>query len=71
MKLGTLVASLPAKKATIYTLDRGKVSRHAMSALAGDAIAAAENLRRWGVKPSVRVGFTRPTPIAGWFTTLP
>ena len=60
MKLGTLVASLPAKKATIYALDRGKVSRHAMSALAGDAIAAAENLRRWGVKPGVRVGIYAP-----------
>jgi hypothetical protein len=47
MKLGSLVASLPAKKATIYTLERGKVSRHAMAALAGDAIEAAENLRGW------------------------
>ena len=60
MKLGSLVASLPAKKATIYALERGKVSRHAMSALAGDAIEAAENLRRWGVKPGARVGIYAP-----------
>ena len=60
MKLGTLVASLPAKKATIYALERGKVSQQPMSALAGDAIAAAENLRRWGVKPGTRVGIYAP-----------
>jgi long-chain acyl-CoA synthetase len=60
MKLGSLVASLPAKKATIYTLERGKVSRHAMAALAGDAIEAAENLRRWGVNPGARVGIYAP-----------
>ena len=43
-----------------------------MPALAGDAIAPAEDLKRWGVKPGTRVGiYCAPTHIIGWFTILP
>ena len=60
MEFGALVTSLPTKKGAVYAFDRGKSTRHSFSALAKDAARAAEDLRRWGVRPGDRVGIFAP-----------
>src|SRR5580693_2389885 len=60
MNLGTVADSLPTRKAAIYCLERGKEVRHDFAALAGAVDRAAENLKRWGVKPGTRVGIYAP-----------
>jgi long-subunit acyl-CoA synthetase (AMP-forming) len=60
MEFGALVASMPTKKGAVYAFDRGKSTRHSFSALAKDAARAAEDLRRWGIRPGDRIGIFAP-----------
>jgi long-subunit acyl-CoA synthetase (AMP-forming) len=60
MKLGTLVASLPAKRGAVYCLERGKQVRLSFAELHDDVVRALANLRQWGVKPGTRVGLYAP-----------
>src|SRR5579872_6252641 len=63
MNLGGLVASLPSKKAAVYSLERGKQIRHSFADLAADVDRAAQNLKRWGVAPGARVGIYAPNSV--------
>ena len=60
MNLRSLVASLPAKKGAVYTLDAGKIVRHPYAALHDQVIRARDALRSWGVREGSRVGIYAP-----------
>jgi long-subunit acyl-CoA synthetase (AMP-forming) len=60
MNLGTLVASLPARHAAVYTLEGGKPVRYPYSLLWVDVAEAAANLRRWGARSGSRIGIFAP-----------
>ena len=63
MNLGALVASLPSKRAAVYTLERGKQSRHPFADLAVEVDRAAQNLKDWGVVLRGRVGLYAPNSV--------
>ena len=60
MDFRSLVASLPGKKASIHTFDRGKTVRHPHAALFADIADARTRLRNWGVGVGTRVGIYAP-----------
>jgi long-chain acyl-CoA synthetase len=60
MDFRSLVASLPGKKASVYTFDRGKTVRHPHAALHADVVDARTRLRNWGVGVGTRVGIYAP-----------
>lgn len=60
MDFGTLVANLPAKKAAVYTFERGKITKIPYTALAQDIAQAVQNLKRWGAGPGSRIGIFAP-----------
>jgi long-chain acyl-CoA synthetase len=60
MDFRNLVASLPGKKASVYTFDRGKAVRHPHAALHADVTDVRTRLRNWGVGVGTRVGIYAP-----------
>lgn len=64
MNFDTLVAELPAKKAAVYTYERGKTVRHPHAAIASDIAHTRAQLESWGVTPGMRVGIYAPSSYA-------
>src|SRR5581483_7589459 len=64
MQFERLLSGLSGKKGAIYTLGEGKPVRHSYADLAADVSRAQEQLRRWGIKPGVRVGMFAPNSYA-------
>ncbi|MBA2588647.1 MAG: AMP-binding protein, partial [Alphaproteobacteria bacterium] len=60
MNFRSLVATLPGKKASIYTFERGKTVRHPHAGLHADLVDARTRLRNWGVGVGTRVGIYSP-----------
>jgi long-subunit acyl-CoA synthetase (AMP-forming) len=56
MKFGEVIASLPTRKAAVYTFERGKVIKHPYALLAQDIAQALAQLRKWGAEPGSRIG---------------
>ena len=60
MKFGDVIASLPTRKAAVYTFERGKVVKHPYALLAQDIAQALAQLRKWGAGPGSRIGVFAP-----------
>ena len=60
MKFGEIIASLPTRKAAVYTFERGKVTKHPYMRLAQDIAQALMQLRQWGAGPGSRIGIFAP-----------
>jgi len=60
MEFGALVASLPSRKGSVFVFDKGKILKHPFAELAKDLARATDNLRRWGISQSHRIGLFAP-----------
>jgi long-chain acyl-CoA synthetase len=60
VELRRLIAALPAKKAAVYTYERGKAVKHPHASLSDDIARARAMLESWGVAPGMRVGIYAP-----------
>lgn len=64
MQLKSLVNGLPAKKAAIYTFERGKSGRMSHADLHAQVTRTCQALADWGVKRGTRVGIYAPNSLA-------
>ncbi len=60
MEFRSLVAGLPGRKSAIYVFERGKSTQYLHAGLFHDVTRVKDDLRRWGVKPGMRVGIYAP-----------
>jgi long-chain acyl-CoA synthetase len=61
MEITKLVARLPGRsKSSVFTFEKGQVTRRTHEAVHGDVQAACAELAAWGVRPGMRVGIRAP-----------